>query len=60
MSLKVKKGFVTDLAFGRSDYLICYATECVSTRAYGIAFALPPQYGYGGVRHSRKPLRYRV
>lgn len=54
--LKTQKGFITDATFGKSDSMLCYSTECVSTRPYGIAFALPMQYKYGGVHHLRKPM----
>ena len=54
--LKTRKGFITDAAFGKSDSMLCFSTECISTRAYGIAFSLPLLYKYGGVHHLRKPM----
>lgn len=55
--LIVKRGFlVTDPVFATATSLICFSTECVSLKAYGIAADLPNHYGYGSVHKQRQPM----
>lgn len=47
---------VTDPSFASNTNVICFSTECVSVRPFGIAADLPNHYGYGSVHLKRQPM----